>query len=229
MADLEMAQLFAELAVSLDTQQSVEEALDETVRLAVEALDGCEMAGVSWLVQGKRIETPASTDPLVARSDELQYELGEGPCIDSSLEGNTFIVADMRTETRWPNFAHAAEELGIGSMLSCALSSPRRTLGGLNLYSRSAFAFDERSSDIAEIYAAHASIVLASRKLEYDLRAAIDSRGTIGQAIGILIERHKVMPRQAFDMLVRASQNRHMRLRDVAAYVIQTGVDPASI
>jgi GAF domain-containing protein len=229
MADLELAQMFAELAQTLDEQESVSEALDETVRLAVEALDGCQMAGISWLVQGKRIETLAHTDDLVARSDALQYELGEGPCIDSSLEEYTFLIADMSTESRWPKFAAAASELGIGSMLSCALSSPRRTLGGLNLYAREPNAFAEQSSDIAEIYAAHASIVLASRQLETDLRMAVDTRGTIGQAIGILVERHKIMPRQAFNLLVKASQKRHMKLRDLASYVIETGVDPGAL
>jgi GAF domain-containing protein len=224
-----MAQMFAELAQSLDVQESVADALDETVRLAVEALDGCEMAGISWLVQGKHMETPACTDPLVAEIDALQHKVDEGPCTDSSLEGNTFVIADMQAETRWPKFAAAAAERGIGSMLSCALSSPRRTLGALNLYARTANAFDEEAPEIAEIYAAHASIVLASRKLEDDLRMAVDTRGTIGQAIGILVERHKILPKQAFDMLVKASQNRHIKLRDVASYVIHTGVDPAAI
>jgi transcriptional regulator with GAF, ATPase, and Fis domain len=228
MADLEMAQMFAELAQSLDLQDSVSDALEQTVRLAVEALDGCEMAGVSWLVQGKRIETLAFTDDIVAECDALQYELDEGPCIDGSLEGHTFLIADMGAEARWPKFAEAASERGIGSMLSCALASPRRTLGGLNLYAREPKAFDEQSSDFAEIYAAHASIVLASRQLETDLRSAVDTRGMIGQAIGILIERHRIQPKQAFDLLVKASQKRHMKLRDLASYVIETGVDPSA-
>jgi transcriptional regulator with GAF, ATPase, and Fis domain len=227
-ADLEMAQMFAELAQALDLQDSVTDALEETVRLAVEALDGCEMAGISWFVQGKRIETLAFTDDLIAECDALQYELGEGPCIDSSLEANTVLISDMSVEARWPKFAGAASERGIASMLSCALASPRRTLGGLNLYAREPKAFDEQSSDIVEIYAAHASIVLASRQLETDLRSAVDTRGMIGQAIGILVERHKIQPKQAFDLLVKASQKRHMKLRDLASYVIETGVDPST-
>jgi GAF domain-containing protein len=229
MAELELAQMFAELAQSIDIQESVTDALEEAVRLAVDALDGCEMAGISWLVAGKKIETLACTEQLVAQADALQDELGEGPCIDLTLEGNTLLITDLQTEARWPKFGRAAAELGLRSMLSCALASPRRTLGGLNLYSTEPSAFVEQSSDIAEIYAAHASIVLASRQLEKDLRTAIDTRGMIGQAVGILVERHKIVPKQAFDMLVKASQTNHIKLRDLAAYLIETGLDPAAV
>ena len=228
MSDLELAQTFAELALTLDAQTSVGDALDEAVRLALDTIDGAEMAGISWLVQGKPMVTQASTDPLVERLDKLADELHEGPCLDAGQEQTTSIVEDMATERRWPEFARRAGELGIGSMLSCGLSSPRRTLGSLNLYSRQPGAFPVAEGQIAEIYAAHASIVLASRQLESDLRVAVDSRGLIGQAIGILIERHKVQPQQAFDLLVRASQRRHVKLRDVASQLVETGVDPTT-
>jgi len=229
MSDLELAQTFAELAQTLDAQTSVSDALDEAVRLALETVDGAELAGISWLVQGKPIVTPASTDPLVVQLDELAFELKQGPSLDAGQEQATSIIADMAAEERWPEFARRASELGIASMISCGLSSPRRTLGALNLYSRDPNAFTDEDGQVTEIYAAHASIVLVSRQLESDLRVAVDSRGLIGQAIGILIERHKVQPQQAFDLLVRASQRRHVKLRDVASQLVETGVDPTVI
>ncbi|HEX2905167.1 MAG TPA: GAF and ANTAR domain-containing protein [Jatrophihabitans sp.] len=226
MSELDLAQTFADLALTLDAQVSVGDALDEAVRLALDTVDGADLVGISWLVQGKPMLTPASTDPLVAELDGIAFELREGPGLDAGAEHSTTTIEDMASETRWPEFARRAAERGIGSMLSCGLSSPRRTLGSLNLYARSPHAFTEIEVQIAEIYAAHASIVLASRQLESDLRLAVDSRGLIGQAIGILIERHKVQPPQAFDMLVKASQRRHVKLRDVASQLVETGVDP---
>ena len=79
---------------------------------------------------------------------------------------------------------------------------------------------------IVQVFAAHASIALTHRRTETGLRAAIDTRGTIGQAIGILVERHKMPPERAFDLLVRASQRSHVKLRDLAGYVVDTGVEP---
>jgi AmiR/NasT family two-component response regulator len=52
------------------------------------------------------------------------------------------------------------------------------------------------------------------------------TRETIGQAVGILVERYKVTPTQAFALLVRSSQHRNIKLRDVAAQLVETGVDP---
>lgn len=58
------------------------------------------------------------------------------------------------------------------------------------------------------------------------LERAIESHRLIGQAVGILVERHRLTPGQAFESLRRASQDRNIRLREIAERVINTGVDP---
>lgn len=223
---IELARTFADVAVELEKQPSVEATLDETVRAAVDVVPGCDYAGVSWFQAGQPIETPASSDEIAAVLDKVQFELGEGPAVEAMWEGDTVWVENMRTETRWPRFTARAAEAGVSSMLSCQLPSPRKTSAALNLYARSVGALDEDSVDVVQVFAAHASIALVHRRTEVGLRAAIETRGSIGQAIGILIERHRISPEQAFAMLVRASQRSHVRLRDVATYVVDTGVDP---
>lgn len=59
-----------------------------------------------------------------------------------------------------------------------------------------------------------------------NLQQAIESHRVIGQAIGILVERHRLLPGQAFDRLKDASQNRNLKLREIAARVIETGAEP---
>ena len=61
---------------------------------------------------------------------------------------------------------------------------------------------------------------------ETHLARAIESHRLIGQAIGILIERHRATPAEAFTMLKKASQDRNIKLREIAARVIETGVEP---
>ncbi len=61
---------------------------------------------------------------------------------------------------------------------------------------------------------------------EAGLVQALASHRLIGQAVGILVERHRLLPAQAFDKLRRASQNRNLKVRDLAARVIETGSDP---
>lgn len=50
------------------------------------------------------------------------------------------------------------------------------------------------------------------------------TREIIGQAQGILIERHKITADQAFTTLVTASQSANIKLRDVAETLVRTGV-----
>lgn len=59
-----------------------------------------------------------------------------------------------------------------------------------------------------------------------NLEAAIESHRLVGQAVGILVERHRILAIDAFDRLKQASQNRNLKLRDVATRVIETGAEP---
>ncbi|MCC6496956.1 MAG: ANTAR domain-containing protein [Propionibacteriaceae bacterium] len=61
---------------------------------------------------------------------------------------------------------------------------------------------------------------------ETQLQRAVESHRLIGEAVGILVERHRCLPSEAFARLRLASQNRNVKLRDVAAQVIETGLDP---
>lgn len=61
---------------------------------------------------------------------------------------------------------------------------------------------------------------------EQHLRRAVESHEEIGQAVGILVERHRWTPTVAFERLKRASQDHNTKLREVAQRVIESGADP---
>ena len=63
---------------------------------------------------------------------------------------------------------------------------------------------------------------------EQHLRRAIASHEAIGQAVGILVERHRWTPAAAFERLKKVSQDSNTRLRDVADQVVESGADPGS-
>jgi PAS domain S-box-containing protein len=58
------------------------------------------------------------------------------------------------------------------------------------------------------------------------LERAIESHRLIGQAVGILVERHRLLPAQAFERLRSASRLRSTGMRDLAVRVIETGAEP---
>ncbi|MDQ7993012.1 MAG: ANTAR domain-containing protein [Propionicimonas sp.] len=70
------------------------------------------------------------------------------------------------------------------------------------------------------------SVVQEAADREANLQQAVDSHRLIGQATGILVERHRVTPSEAFARLRDASQQRNLKLRELASRVIETGLEP---
>ncbi len=219
-------QLVAELASDLVDTPSLESLLERALELAVEIVPGCEEAGIS-LLQNRTVETPASFGQLAARCDKLQEQLGEGPCITALLESDIIRIDDVAGDARWPQFAARAVDLGVRSMLACRLSTQRDKLGALNMYSTRTNAFTPESEAMATGYAAHVSLALSALDREANLRRALESREMIGQAMGILMERHRITASQAFDVMVHASQRSNVKLRLIAEELVRTGTLPA--
>ena len=67
-----------------------------------------------------------------------------------------------------------------------------------------------------------------SRRRQQQLEQAMESHRLIGQAVGILIERHRTTSTEAFEMLRQASLNRNIKLREIATRMIESGEEPAN-
>src|SRR5690606_1129343 len=109
--------------------------------------------------------SPANTSPLARTADELQQELGEGPCLDAIDTATTYVVPDASTDPRWPHWGPCVAELGIRSVLSVQLSTETGNLGALNFYATRADAFNDDDVMVAEIFAEHAALALESAQV----------------------------------------------------------------
>ncbi|MHA6761225.1 GAF and ANTAR domain-containing protein [Streptacidiphilus sp. PAMC 29251] len=227
--DVAIAARLARTARELHGHGSVQETLRAIVDSARGVIEGCDHAGVTVLGRGGAIESPACTDPLVLELDRLQGALDQGPCLDVMRGQALLRIDDTAREQRWPAFSRGAEELGVGSMLACRLAGSWAPTAALNLHSGRRSAFDDGTAQIAVVYAAHATLALANAGLVASLRQSMDNRQAIGEATGILMERHRITSRQSFELLVAASQRLNVKLRVVAAQVVDTGEDPRSI
>src|SRR6185437_6588361 len=65
--------------------------------------------------------------------------------------------------------------------------------------------------------------VEAADELAANLQLALASSREIGMAMGIVMDRYKLSPDQAFELLGRISQRRQRRVREVAAQIAETG------
>jgi GAF domain-containing protein len=218
--------MLSDLATGYAESPALEDALQRALDVAIEFVPGCEQAGLS-LLRKDAIETPVSVGDLAAACDGLQQRFGEGPAISALVDSDSVRIDDITADDRWPKFAAAASELGLRSLLSCRLATPRDRVGALNLYSTIPAAFDEIAEVIAAAYATHVGIALAALDRETNLRTALGSRELIGQGMGILMERHKITATQAFELIVQVSQRTNIKLRVIAEELVNTGALPS--
>ena len=206
----------------------VEATLQAITATAVRVVPNAEECSVSYVIGRSKVEPRASTSDLPREVDTLQGRIGQGPCLDAVWETEVVRVDDVAAEDRWPEFAWQASELGVGSMLCFQPFVSGDQLGAFNLYSRIPRAFDDESQEIGQMLAAHAAVALAGAEHESHLRTAVGSRDVIGQAKGILMERHKLTADQAFAVLTRVSQELNRKLADVAGELTATGAVPGN-
>jgi GAF domain-containing protein len=196
--------------------------------LLVLTVPGAQTASVMVLRPDGDFESVAVTDLAVRAVDRIQHELREGPCVDAIVKAPIVVLSDLTHEPRWPAFAAAAAELGVRSMLSCRLAVSDGTVASLNMHSAERDAFDQQSMLLAAVSSAHASVALAAANVNASLRAAVRSRQSIGEACGILMERHGLTSEQAFELLVKTSQRLNVKLRDVADRIVATREEPGT-
>lgn len=185
------------------------------------------MASRSGRAADSAVSPIASTGPLASEMDERQYAAGWGPCLDAAEAGELLGVDDTAAEERWPQFTEKAREIGVGSSLSAPLATQQHLGGALNMYAATPHAFGAPSQELAQSFAAHASLALAQAyrytsvaNQAKTLREAMRSRAVIEQAKGIVMAARRVDATTAFDMLVKLSQNRHIKLRELAAQIV---------
>lgn len=192
----------------------------ESIMLSARDLTRAVEVGVMRAQSDDQVEIVGTSSAAVQQADELQLAYGEGPCLSATRTAETCLIVDTRADRRWPTWGPRAAELGWSSVLSLPLLAADRSLGALNLYATAAHSFQEVDIQVAQIFAAHASIALAYRLDEEQLRARVHLRHVVGQAQGILMERHHVPAEQALAALQRQADEQQRELYSVAQEII---------
>jgi len=179
---------------------------------------------------GQRPVTLSASSQLVLRVDSIQYETGQGPCLDAVEGHDVARVADLAVDGQWPVFGRrCVAETTIRSMFSLRLFLTAQFRAALNFYADRAGVFDDLDVGVGAMFAPFAALTVQSalreREIEH-LQTALQSSRQIGVAIGILMARRLVTYEQAFAELATASQHLNVKLRDIAAEVAETGEPP---
>jgi GAF domain-containing protein len=225
---------FDELGRLSFAEHSLESVLQRVTALAAGVLPGEPVISVTILADRGPV-TVASSGDLALELDEEQYRLSSGPCLTAAATGQTAELVDTRTAVEWADFAAVAAAAGCGSVLSFPLPVREKVAGALNVYARQFTVADPRTHDLVARFADYAVVPVSNMYLYESaveradhLAAALDSRAVIDQAKGVLMERFKLTPDQAFQALTRVSMETNTKVRDIAEQFVRTGDLPGS-
>jgi GAF domain-containing protein len=226
----ELAATFVAIARRFEAAEDPAETQARITRAAVDTVPGCAHASISTVRRGGRVMTVAPTDYVPAVVDAIQYETRQGPCLEAIWDDEVVLIDDLETDGRWPAFAaRAVAETPVRSILAARLFVQDDVIGALNLFAKTAGAFDDHDAAVATILAGHAALaVSAARDKQHaeQLDEALQSNREIGVAMGVLMARGGLTKEQAFAVLREASQRLNVKLRDFAADVAETGQLP---
>jgi hypothetical protein len=204
-------------------------ALRRLVDLAVQTIPGCRWAAVTAWPADRPPRSLAVSHEIARIADQMQYDLGEGPCLDATSHRAPVHVPDLLTDDRWPKLrAAVADRSAVRGVLSLHLAEVPDE-AALNLYSDRAGALDREAIPGAVLFATHARVLMIhadSTRRAAELAEALTTSRQIGAAIGVLMQIHKVTSDQAFVLLRETSQRLNRKLRLVAADVTETGELP---
>lgn len=223
----ELTEAFARIKGMLLSQEDAVRAVEQLAALAKDMARTTVGAGASLFDAGGRRTSTGSTNEAVKLADNLQYQLGEGPCITAWATNDIERIDDTATETRWPLWCAAANDIGLRSVLTAPLVFRGDCIGAVKLYSEEASAFsDEDVRRLVMLSTAVATLLGVAQGpdspwiLSGEVQRALSDRQAIETATGMLMERHGTDHEAARNRLLAHSRRARQQLAEVARQVI---------
>ena len=161
--------------------------------------------------------------------EQLQYELGEGPCVDAYNEERPVMEPDLAAPQtpRWFGFRRPAIDAGVRAVFGFPLRAGAIRLGALNLYSdRPGALSDDQHADalVMADLAAQAVLVMqanaAPGQLALELEATSNFQFVVHQAAGMVSAQLEVSVALALIRLRAYAFGAGLSLSEVAASVV---------
>ena len=227
--DERLAQVFVELADTLVAGFDLMEFLHALTERCVELL-GVDAAGLLLADSGGALRLVAASTEQARVAELFQIQNDEGPCLDCYRSGQVVITSDIRAEqaaARWPRFAAAALEMGFAGVHAIPMRLRDQVIGTLNLFRAAPDGLDPAVARAARALVDVATIGILQERAVYEqellagqLQVALNSRVMIEQAKGILAERLRITPDEAFIVLRRHARNHNRPLTQLASDVV---------
>jgi GAF domain-containing protein len=221
-----LRQALDQLADLRTSPVSVEEALDRVVASA-DALFGVDGTALMLVDRDQVLRNLAVSDRRAGLLEELQAEHGEGPCVDA-FDGKQPVAADdLGREDRWPRFGPAAVDRGLRAVLASPIPYSQQAVGVVAVFAGEPHPWTQAEREAIVAFTELVAMLVLNAmeasergRLAAELQVALDSRVVIEQAKGVLVGRHGLTTREAFERLRRQARDQRRPLAAVARAVV---------
>jgi hypothetical protein len=194
---------------------------------ACRQLLGAERAAITLNNSGRDRVTLASTDALMARIEDVQDVLGEGPGWDAYASGR-LVSATMTAENRWPRFSDEIREFGGASTLFAVPMHPSTLVLGVLTFLRTPEQAPDTDLDTAQFLSDAVGAALLrdpEAYAGYGAGGPWSERVVIHQATGIVCAQLRISVEDALALLKAHAYAHEMNLHEVAQLVIDRQID----
>lgn len=207
---------------------------DRLCGACVELLD-VNGAALSFIYDGAMSRSVGSSSAMSRELDELQFTLGEGPCLDAVSSSVPVLIGDLnaRAADRWPGFADSAVHRGVQGVFALPVTVASLPVGALDLYRTRPGEMDAGLL-IGGLIAAELAALPLLDMMGIDMNAAVTdetstaweelttlTRVEVYQAAGMLIEQLAVSASEALVRLRGYAFAHDMTASDVAFQIIE--------
>jgi hypothetical protein len=222
-----------QLLAAVDGRRGVE-AADRLCEACVTLLD-IDAAAISLVFDGANTGTLGSSGALARLYDELQFTLGEGPCLDSITQRLPVLVADLSAATsqRWPLYGRAMLDMDIHGVFAMPVVVAGEYIGALDFFRALPGQLVGTELTGAVVAAELAGVPLLDL-LDADLQAAVAepgsaawtelnalSRAEVSQATGMLVAQLQIEPAEALIRLRAHAYATSRPATDVARDILE--------
>jgi GAF domain-containing protein len=214
-------------------EMRVEDALHEIVH-TTHALFGVDGAGLMLSDAEQQLRSVAASDDRLAHLEEIQIEHSEGPCIAAFEEKQLVGVEDLEQDQRWPRFSDAAVSRKVRAVLASPLPYNQDAVGVVAVVSELSRPWSAEAELALLAFTDLAALLIASMmqsqeksELSLQLQGALDSRRIIEQAKGVLMGRHGIPARVAFEQLRAQARAERRKVATICAEVVANAVPPS--
>jgi GAF domain-containing protein len=182
--------------------------------------------GISLIAETGTQVTVAASGETTEQIEELQFALGEGPCLDAYATRRPVLNSDLLAAGgRWPGYVRAVQEHGVRAVFAFPLQVGAARMGAMDVYRDEAGGLSQEALAQAFTFAEVATSDLLDSQVEPGdadeiLRDAVDNRYELFQAQGMAMVQLRVSLAEAMIRIRAHAYAQDQRLTDVASDIV---------